>query len=383
MDLQKQIINSVSMALFDRAVLSCGFRNSQEEIFAVSKKQNISALVSEGLIRSKSYESLIPEFNQLSEKYLFQYVHQSVELDRVVRALEQRKCPYILLKGARMRGFYPQPHLRTSCDIDILTRESDETIREIMESLGYRFTVDAGTTMNFEMPPAVEFEMHRRLFADEKDFNGYFNDIWDRSVPADGDRAERLLTEEDFYAYMIAHIAKHVDRYGCGIRPFIDVYLYHQKRPESFDAEKADRILKDIGLLDFERRIRALTEAWFETGALSDSDEKLTKFLFGAGLYGNIKITAGQTVRKSDTKRKGRRSMLLHHVFPPMRIMRPMYPRLLKCGVFLPLAWVLRGFRLLFCGRKQASNVIRRINSIDDRYVDELASVMQEFKLKE
>lgn len=383
MDLQKQILNAVNLALFDRAVLACGTPNSQESLYAISKKQNITALVSEGLRRSGDYASLIPEFAQLSEKYLFQYAQQSVESERVIHGLEERNCPYVMLKGARMRSFYPQPHLRTSCDIDILTGESDETIQELMTSLGYRFTVDAGATLNFAKPPAVEFEMHRCLFADPDEFHGYFRNILDRTVPASEGRMERLLTEEDFYVYMIAHIAKHVDQYGCGIRPFVDVYLYHQNLPKSFDEKKAKEILRSIGLLEFEERICRLTRAWFETGVLTESDEKLTGYLFGSGIYGDVKTSTANDIRKSESKSRGKLALYIRHIFPPVRIMRPMYPRLLKCSVFLPVSWICRWFRLLFRRRKQTADTIRRIQSIDDQYLDMLDHVMLEFGLKE
>lgn len=381
MDLQKQIINCIGLALFDRAALSCGTLSSQKEMLDLSKKHSISEIVGIGMQRSGAYGELIPEFENLGQKYLFQYARQSMELERVVMAFEQNKCPYVLLKGAKMRSFYDQPHLRTSCDIDILTNESDETVHRIMASLGYEFSVDAGTTINYVKKPAVEFEMHRRLFNGSEDFKGYFNDIWGRSVPAGADVMERYLTEEDFYVYMIAHLAKHVDHYGCGIRPFVDVYLYLQKKPKNFDLKKARSILKDIGLLSFEQRICALTKAWFETGKLSKTDEKLTKFIFGAGLYGNQQIKSGQSVRKSGSSRKGRFQLLLHHVFPPMRIMKPMYPRLLKCKLMLPLAWLLRGVHLTFFGRKKAASELEKINSLDDQFIAELTDIMTEFKI--
>ena len=383
MDLQKQILNAINRALFDRAVLTCDNQSSQEELFALSKSQNITALVAEGLRRSGDYESLIPEFDRLSENYLFQYVQQSVETERLTLALNQRKCSYVLLKGARMRGFYPQPHQRTSCDIDILTAESDETVCEIMAAMGYRFTVDAGTTLNFEKPPALEFEMHRRLFSNPEEFGGYFHSIWERTIPVSEGSVERVLTEEDFYVYMIAHLAKHVDKYGCGIRPLVDVYLYHQKLPATFDRKKADQILTSTGLLRFERRICALTSAWFETGVLSEADEKLTDFLFGSGLYGNDSLKAANEIRKRDHMRMGRCSLFFRYVFPPMRIMRPMYPRLLKCGIFLPIAWVMRWIRLLFSGRKHASDTLRWLKSIDDQYVDTVSGIIAEFGLEE
>lgn len=380
--LQKQIINCINLALFDRTVFPWEGEVSQEALYAMSKKHNVTALVAEGMKKSKRFASILPAFDELSRKYLFQYAHQTIALEQAVTALEERACPFVLLKGAQMRSFYPEPYLRTSCDIDILTRESDAVIHEIMEGMGCRFTVDADTTINFALPPVVEFEMHRRLFRDDSEFDGFFSDIWSYTLPAGADRVERVLPDEIFYVYMIAHMAKHVDCYGCGIRPLVDIYLFNRKRPQQYDSEKALTILERTGLAAFEERLRSLTEAWFETGELTSQDELLTAFLFGAGLYGNETISSAQKIRKSGSRRKGRFSMLVHHVFPPMWIMRPMYPRLLRCGIFLPVAWVMRGFRLLFCGRKKTTEVLSKMKDLDDSYLDRLSEVMHEFRMK-
>lgn len=380
MDLQKQIINYVNLAIFDRAVLPVGAPCDQQELYAMSKKHNITELVGMGMLRSGKYESLSQDFVTLGVKYYFQYVSQNAETERLVQALEKRKYPYVLLKGAKMRQFYSEPHLRTSCDIDVLTTQSDEAIHELMKELGYTFVVDAGTTINYSKAPVVEFEMHRRLFAEEQDFNGYFARIWERTVPDEKGRCERYLTDEDFYVYMIAHLAKHVNYYGCGFRPFVDVYLYHKKAPKSFDLVKARKILKEIDLLDFEQRVCSLTNGWFETGVLTKEQERLTDFIFGAGLYGNQQIKSGQRIRK---KGRGRASLLFYHVFPPLRVMRHMYPKLLKCPVFLPLAWLLRAFRMLFTGRKKVAAEMDKINSLDDGYMKELSAVMNDFGFEE
>ena len=180
---------------------------------------------------------------------------------------------------------------------------------------------------------------------------------------------------------MLAHLAKHVDHYGCGIRPFIDVYLYHRKMPANFDLKKARAILKDIGLLNFEQRVCSLTKAWFDTGVLTDADIKLTDFILGAGIYGNQRIKRGLQAGKTGDGRKGRLKLMLHHLFPPIRIMRPMYPCLLKCPLLLPVAWIARCFKLIFFGREKAAKEMEKIKGIDDQFVSQLTEIIWELGL--
>lgn len=47
------------------------------------------------------------------------------ELTKLCAALEQAEIPFIPLKGAVLRQYYPEPWMRTSCDIDVLVHEED------------------------------------------------------------------------------------------------------------------------------------------------------------------------------------------------------------------------------------------------------------------
>ncbi len=381
MDQIKQILNAVNLALFDRSVLPCSEEKDLSRLYSISKEQNITGLVWQGLKSADKELKDTAGFVRHAAMCTYQYACQSAALEHITHEMTQRGYAYILLKGSRMRQFYPEPHLRTSCDIDILTVQKDDEIIEMMTSLGYQVSADCGTTLNFSKPPAVEIEMHRRLFDEGLEYAAYFNHLWERSIPGADGTTERLLTEEDFYAFMIAHAAKHFARYGCGARPIIDIYLYLRKCPAEFDHAKARKILKKLNLLPFEERICALAEAWFESGKLSKSDETLTKFIFNTGIFGDQSITNAQRIRKNGSYKTGKRKLLFSHVFPSYRVMKPMYPRLLKCPVFLPIAWVLRWFRLLFRGRKQTASVLNSLNSMDDAYFGTLDEVMNELQL--
>lgn len=376
------ILNNINRALFNRAVLP------EKEVDWVllcrmCKFQSVTGLFWAGLQKSDTLPEprFIEHFHKKETQERFQYQHQQRERERVTSMLEEEKIPYVLLKGSRMRKYYPDPVTRTSCDIDILFRGDEKRIHERMLSFGYEFEVDAGTTINYLCKP-VEFEMHRYLFDDRLDYHGFFENVWDHTVPARGGGYEYLFTEEFFYAYMIAHMAKHFSRYGCGVRPVIDLYLYNQKIPENYDREKAEELLQKIGLLGFEQRLLALSKAWFETGELSEMDQKLTDYIMEAGIYGDSRITNAMTVTEPEQVNKVRRNRILFYIFPSLTVMRRLYPRMLKCPLLLPVAWVSRWCKGIFTDhRKKAKKNLELHASMNEDYVSHVSQMTKELRL--
>ena len=49
------------------------------------------------------------------------------------------------------------------------------------------------------------------------------------------------MTDEMFYFYHIAHMAKHFEEGGCGIRPFIDLWTLDNIK--DVDHDKRDELL--------------------------------------------------------------------------------------------------------------------------------------------
>ena len=376
------ILNHVNRALFGRAVLP---EEPVDWVYVcrMCKAQSISGLFWAGAQTTQCTPDVrfIEHFHRIETMEAVQHAHQERSLRQVLAMLEEEKIPYILLKGTRMRKFYPKAVWRTSCDIDILFDGDEGRIHERMLELGYSFEGDAGTTLNYLQGP-VEFEMHRRLFDDKLEFQGFFQNVWDYSVSVGNGSCERLLTEEFFYAYMVAHMAKHFTRYGCGVRPVVDLYLYRQTAPSDFDASEAEKLLMKIGLLDFEKRLLKLTRAWFETGKLSETDEKLTDYIMEAGVYGDSRIMDARAVKEPERAEQARRKRLLRFVFPPLKEMRILYPRMLKCPVLLPLSWVLRSFGLFTKRRKEAQNKLKRYNDVDKGFVSYVTQMTEELHLQ-
>ncbi len=379
------ILNNINRALFDRAVLP---EQEVDWVFVcrMCKFQSMSGLFWAGLQKCEKLPEprFIEHFHKKDTQERFQYGHQQRERQRVIQMLEEERIPYILLKGSRMRDFYPDPMARTSCDIDILFRGDEaveKRIHERMLGFGYEFEVDAGATINYLCNP-VEFEMHRYLFDDRMEFHGFFDKVWEYSVPVKEGSCERFLTEEFFYVYMVAHMAKHFSRYGSGVRPVIDLYLYLQRAPQGFDLQKAREILKDIGLYDFEQRLLALTKAWFETGELSETDQKLTDYIMEAGIYGDSRIMSAAAVKEPEKANEVRRKKILFYIFPSLTVMRRLYPRMLKCPVLLPVAWVCRWCKGIFTSsREKATGNLKHHASVDEEFVSYVNEMITELHL--
>lgn len=376
------VLNQINRALFDRAVLP------EEEVDWVlvcrmCKFQSVNSLFLAGLRKSEKLPEarFIEHFQKKEAQELYQYAHQQVEKKKIVEFLEAEKIPYILLKGSRMRQFYPEGFLRTSCDIDILFDGDEALIHEKLLGLEFEYLKDVGTTINYLRKP-VEIEMHRYLFDDRMEFQGFFDNVWKYSVPAEEGRSERLLTEEFFYVYMLAHMAKHFTRYGCGVRPVIDLYLYNQKLPAEFDRKKAEKMLKEVGLYGFEQRLCALTKAWFETGKLSEMDEKLTDYIMEAGVFGDSRIMSARGVQEPEKANEARRKKILFYLFPSLKVMRRFYPRMLKCPLLLPAAWGARFCKIFTGERKHAVDQLQEYISVDEGYVSHVTEMTKELHLQ-
>jgi hypothetical protein len=82
---------------------------------------------------------------------------------------------------------------------------------------------------------------------------------------------ERFLTPEHFYFYHVAHMAAHMRNGGCGIRPFIDLYLIRRNMP----CERAvlDGMLSEYGLARFDEASVALAERWMCANAQMQNAE--------------------------------------------------------------------------------------------------------------
>ena len=337
---------------------------SREEVvrmlYNLSKAHDLTHLIADALFKNKLLDKASPAgkafFKQL-QMAVFRYEQISYELKSVCEVLEEKKIAHMPLKGSVIRALYPQPWMRTSCDIDIYVQESelDAATNAIVEKLGYRNEGKDSHDMQMFAPSGVHLELHYDLIEDSiyPKFKKGLSKIWENAVPARESAYTYKMTDEDFYFYHIAHTAKHFRNGGCGIRPFIDLWYLEKSLP--YDREKTENLLTECGLLKFTEVARKLVGVWFGTEEHDEISKEMEAFVLTGGVYGALENKIA--VRAF----KGLFSYFLYRVFPPYRELKNQYLSLKKYPILYPFYIVRRWFNLLFV-KGRAKNSFREWN---------------------
>ena len=112
-------------------------------LYRLSKAHDLAHLVGDALIRNRllSDGEVKAKFEKQMMTAVYRYERINYELNCLTEALNQAEMPFIPLKGSILRQYYPEPWMRTSCDIDILVREEDidAATQAIEKKLGYEY----------------------------------------------------------------------------------------------------------------------------------------------------------------------------------------------------------------------------------------------------
>lgn len=331
-------------------------------LYRLSKAHDLAHIVGDALIKN----DLIPE-GELRSKFdkqlmmaVYRYERINYELDCLRTVLNEVRIPFLPLKGSVIRQDYPEPWMRTSCDIDILVSEAeaDRAAQLLVERLGYRKEGQGSHDISLFSEHGVHLELHYSLI--EGNWVGHMESIlqsvWSYASPV-ADTSEHTLPDEMFYYYHLAHMAKHFVYGGCGIRPFLDLWVLNHR--VSFDREKRERLLEQGGLLTFAARAEALSEVWFGDGTHTDVARQMQAYLLRGGVYG----TTENRVAVQQVKKGGKLRYALSRIWLPYDVLRFQYPSLTGKKALLPLYEVRRWFKLLFRGGVRRSVNELRLNS--------------------
>ena len=347
------------------------------DIIQLADKHEIAPIIIHAL-KENGYSTA--PFEKLLFKAIYVYDRMNLEFTRLSEALENAEIPFIPLKGAVIRKIYPQPFMRTSCDIDVFVNEMDlqGAISVLTEKCGYQCGERGPHDMQIIASNGTHIELHYKLVeeARAKEAFDVLSRVFDNSVVCQGSRYRREMTDAFFYFYHVAHMAKHFETGGCGIRPFIDLWLLDSL--EKQDKEGRDKLLEEGKLLGFAEKARALIRVWFEKKEADEFSIKLHRFILEGGVYG----TPENRVALQQKKNGGRFGYLVSRIFASREKLHGYYPILEKNPWLLPVMQVRRWLLLLRPDvAKMAKGELSANKSLDKSKTDDMNAFLKEIGL--
>ena len=278
----------------------------------------------------------------------FRCEQQLYESNRISAWLTKEAIPYLPLKGTVLRPLYPEPWMRSCGDLDILIpKEQLERAVNRLCAEGFRADPQDSHDVSLYSESGVHVELHFSLtdpFSDSHD--PILDGVWESVHPLAEHPMEQRMTDPFFYYYHIAHMAKHIRTMGgCGIRPFLDLWvLWNRTDP---DREAREALLAQGGLLTFGRAAEQLARVWFDGEAHTELTKELEQYVL-RGEQGNKE----QEILTNRARQKtGRLSYAFSRIFLRRDLLETQYPVLRKHPSLLPVCQVRRWFRLLFGGK--------------------------------
>lgn len=343
-----------------------------ENLIALSQLQKVEAMVAIALEKCENVPpEVLERFRTIYKKEVSAYCIRHNEGVKILNALEVNGVDCVPLKGWLIADLYPNPVMRYMCDMDILFKpEQSGDVQRILESLGYTPEELGGNPEVYYKKPIMNIEMHKALIRDKTD---HFDTSWDRVQRKKNCDHTFLMTEEDYYIFMLAHLHKHFVGGGTGVRYICDFEVYENAKGAALDREYVDAQLERSGILEFDKKVRALCRAWFHDG---EADEDLIAFskklLYGA-VFGTheqkAKNQAVQNLQSMPGKSKTTKAFFyyLTLIFPGLSVMRDLFPVLSKAPFLLPVFWVIRGIKILLGDKKG----LKQIKSLTDNVSQE------------
>ena len=363
------------------------------DLFRLSKKHDIAPIVGDALNKCGAFEHLPVDIEESEREAIakiktkfdeqiftavYRYENINNELKEIRRVLSESKIPFIPLKGSVIRKYYLEPWQRTSCDIDVLVKEkdADKASKVLAERLQYKINEKGQHDVSLFSPSNIHVELHFKLMDIEFKQVSVLRDIWNGGEITPVSGYEYRMSKELFLLYHIYHMAKHFVHGGCGIKPFIDLWIIKNKI--GFDGGKAQKMLQESGLLAFYERSIDLMSVWFEGKPHNSVTQEMEDYILQGGVYGTLE----QQLAMSQNKKGGKFRHLLSKIFLSYEQMKVYYPSVKKCPILFPFYQVRRWFRILFCGgRKAAMNEIKANQNLSEEKKQAAKNLIDELGL--
>ena len=333
------------------------------ELLKLGTKQSIVAIIWKGLVTQDYPKCLIRSFDLAHLKDTRDYIVRDDSYKKICAALNENCIPYIPLKGSVLKDLYPEPWMRTSCDIDILVHEEDldKAVTAIERSTDFK-SIGRGYHDVSMVNSAVHLELHFSIKEQIEDIDRLLANAWDYARKTENGSCYIFSPEYQIF-HTLAHMSYHLRHSGLGIRPFLDLWLLKTKT--IYDEITLQQYCSTCGILTFYNKCCEMLAVWMNEKPLNSDLKVLEDYCLNGGVYGNSKIASAAVLRES----RGYK-YLVRRLFIRKSVLQELYPNLRRKPYLLPYYQLKRWLRL--CNkqrRKRAVGELKGIYSIREEQI--------------
>lgn len=345
-----------------------------QDLLKISSKHDVVHLLVFGLKQNELIAKENSDIEKCILKAVYRYERLRYEYENLCSALEEAQIPFLPLKGSVIRKYYPEAWMRTSCDIDVLVHREDleNAISYLVSNQNYVEKERATHDVSLFTQTGIHVEIHFDLVEEGRAKNAIdvLHSVWNNVTLHENSEYWYEMTDAYFYFYHVAHMAKHFENGGCGIRPFIDLWILDHMK--DVDISARDELLSQGGLLKFIHVSRILSEVWFGNKEPDELSLQMQEFLIYGGVYGST----DNRVALQQKKKGGRMGYVLSRMFIPYAKLKRYYPILEKHRWLMPLMQVRRWFMLL---KPDVANMAKREMAINGNLAKTKSNEMNTF----
>ncbi|MCI8495658.1 MAG: nucleotidyltransferase family protein [Lachnospiraceae bacterium] len=354
------------------------------EIYQISKFHGIEAMIFMALekteILADAEPSLVQSWKEAKEKAIRKNMLFDMERQQIQEELEQAGIWYMPLKGVILQNLYPKYGMRQMVDNDILYDASrQKEVAALMKKRGYARgdTKKTGHDIGYRKEPVYNFEMHTMLIEpiESPRWHAYYQGVEDKLLSDEHSHYGRKFSKEDFYLYLTAHTCKHYSGSGIGLRALADTYIYIRKKGELLDWDYLKRELENLGIQEFEERLRALSFKLFENPenlwnlTLTSEEEAMLSYFTESGVHGTLenhveKVLSEFQLEENNMGLSGKLRYIRKRLFPDMDWYRKRAPFFAKFWVLIPFFLIYRVIRHLLFYRKWLRTELRILRGL-------------------
>lgn len=325
-----------------------------ERLYKIAVFHNCESMAFYGInkLENKPEQNLFNSWKRKRDQYVIMSLNQLNQRDVVIKKLTEGGIRVLPLKGCLLKEMYPRAEYRQMADLDMLIdSKNSPKAREIMMSLGYRneqYDNEAHDT--YELPPYMNIELHTTMVSSQYEYSKYYKDVWNRAeaeLDESGNATGRYdLNWNDYYIFMIVHLAKHYYTSGTGIRTIMDVHVFREKHEQNLDRAYLEKEFEKLNLVGFWKDAESLAEIWFGEGEYTPKLEEMEKYIYASGAYGTfqqkVENRLNNFTENGESVEKAKRKYFFKRMFMSYDVMCHSYRVLRKFPVLLPFCWVHR-----------------------------------------